>query len=109
MSFNVMDMLKDQITPANIDAISGLLGENSSLVSKALSGAGPALLSGLVGSLSKPEGKQVFEQQLEAADDGMTIVEKILNQILKPDLTSELSRPQKKLFIPGCCIPIRLC
>lgn len=71
MSFNVMDMLKDQITPANIDAISGLLGENSSLVSKALSGAGPALLSGLVGVLSKPEGKQVFEQQLEAADDGL--------------------------------------
>lgn len=71
MSFNVIDMFKDQLTPANIDAVSGLLGENSSLVSKALAGAGPALLSGLVGSLSKPEGKQVFEQQLAAADDGL--------------------------------------
>ena len=71
MSFNVIDMLKDQINPANIDAVAGLLGENSSLVSKAISGAGPALLSGLVGSLSKPEGKQVFEQQLEASDDSL--------------------------------------
>ncbi len=71
MSFNVIDMFKDQITPSNIDAISGLLGENSSLVSKALAGAGPALLSGLVGGLSKPEGKRAFEQQLEAADDGL--------------------------------------
>jgi hypothetical protein len=71
MSFNVIDMFKDQITPDNINAVSSLLGENSSLVSKALAGAGPALLSGLIGGLSKPEGKKAFEQQLEAADDSL--------------------------------------
>lgn len=71
MAFNVMDMIMDQVTPDNLKAVAGMLGEDESKVSSAISGAAPAILGGLVSSLGKPEGKQAFEQQLEQADGGL--------------------------------------
>ncbi len=71
MAFNIMDMVIKQITPENIGAIAGMLGEDKSKVGPAISGAAPALLGGLVSSLSQPAGKQAFEQQLEKADPGL--------------------------------------
>jgi hypothetical protein len=66
-----MDMITSQLNSENIGAIAGLLGENSDLVGKAMSGAAPALLGGLLSSFSKPEGKKAFEQSLNEADDGI--------------------------------------
>ena len=71
MAFNIMDMVMQQLTPDNIKAVAGMLGEDQAKVSSAFSGAAPAILGGLVSSFSKPEGRQVFETQLEQADDGL--------------------------------------
>ncbi len=71
MAFNVMDMVMEQLTPDNLKAVAGMLGEDQSKVGSAFSGAAPAILGGLVSSFSKPNGRQVFETQLEQADDGL--------------------------------------
>jgi hypothetical protein len=71
MAFNIMDMVLKQITPDNISAVASMLGEDQNKVGSAISGAAPALLGGLVSSLSKPEGTKAFEQQLEQADPGL--------------------------------------
>ena len=70
MAFNIMDMITDQLTPDNIGVLSKFLGEDSSMVTKALSAAAPMLLSSMLGSTSKPEGKELFNQNLEKADSG---------------------------------------
>ena len=71
MAFNVMDMVLKQLTPDNLSAVAGMLGEDQSKVSAAMSGAAPAILGGLVSAFSKPEGKQAFERQLDQADGGI--------------------------------------
>jgi len=71
MAFNIMDMVFEQLTPDNLKAVAGMLGEDQGKVSSALSGAAPAILGGLVSSFSKPDGRQAFETQLDQADDGL--------------------------------------
>ncbi len=71
MAFNIMDMISDQITPDNIGVLSKFLGEDSSLVTKAVSAAAPMLLSSLLGSTSKPAGRDLFNQSIEQADTGL--------------------------------------
>lgn len=71
MAFNIMDMITDQITPDNIGLLSKFLGEDSSLVSKAVSAAAPMLLSGILGSTAKPQGRDLFNQTIDKADTGL--------------------------------------
>lgn len=52
MAFNIMDMVMQQLTPDNIKAVAGMLGEDQAKVSSAFSGAAPAILGGLVSSFS---------------------------------------------------------
>ena len=92
MAFNIMDMIMDQVTPDNLKAVAGMLGEDESKVSSAISGAAPAILGGLVSSLGKPEGKQAFEQQLEQADgeqsidDAVPFLQRTVEQLPNPVL-----------------------
>ena len=44
MAFNLMDMLTEQMTPDNIRSVASFLGEDSGLVTKAISAAAPILL-----------------------------------------------------------------
>ncbi len=71
MAFNVMDMVLKQLTPDNIKAVAGMLGEDQAKVSSAMSGAAPAILGGLVSAFSEPSGRQAFERQLDQADGGI--------------------------------------
>jgi hypothetical protein len=71
MAFNVMDMVLKQLTPDNIKAVAGMLGEDQGKVSSAMSGAAPAILGGLVSAFSEPSGRQAFERQLDQADGGI--------------------------------------
>ena len=57
MAFNIMDLIKDQITPDNIGigAIAGMLGEDEKKTSSGIAGAIPAVLGGLLGSAGIPQ------------------------------------------------------
>ncbi len=71
MAFNIMDMITDQLTPDNIGSLSKFLGEDSSLVTKAISAAAPMLLSGILGSTAKPQGRDLFNQTIDKSDTGL--------------------------------------
>ena len=71
MAFNIMDLIKEQLTPGNIGAIAGLLGEDQKKATSGLSGAMQALLGGLIGSFSKPEARNAFGAAVEKADPGI--------------------------------------
>lgn len=71
MAFNIMDMVSKQLTPDNIKAVAGMLGEDQGKVTSAMSGAAPAILGGLVSAFSQPSGRQAFERQLDQADGGI--------------------------------------
>jgi hypothetical protein len=71
MAFNVMDMVLKQLTPDNIKAVAGMLGEDQAKVGSAMSGAAPAILGGLVSAVSEPSGRQAFERQLDQVDGGI--------------------------------------
>ncbi len=57
MAFNIMDMVLKQLTPDNIKAVAGMLGEDQGKVTSAMSGAAPAILGGLVSAFSQPSGQ----------------------------------------------------
>jgi hypothetical protein len=71
MAFNVMDMISGAMTPDNIGAVAGALGLDNAMVSKGLGAAMPAILAGVLGSATKPEGRQALDSALGSADTGM--------------------------------------
>jgi len=71
MAFNIMDLITDQITPENIAVVTKFLGIDSSLVTKGISALAPLLLGSILGSTSKPEGKERFNQAIDEADTGL--------------------------------------
>mgnify|MGYP001822061282 FL=1 len=71
MTFNIMDMITDQLTPDNIGVLAKFLGEDSSMVTKAVSAVAPMLLSGFLGSASKPEGRDLFNKSIDQADTSL--------------------------------------
>lgn len=71
MAFNIMDMITDQLTPDNIGAIAGLLGEDEKKAASGLSGIMPSLLGGAIGSFAKPEGRDAFSAAVDEADGGL--------------------------------------
>lgn len=71
MAFNVMDMITGALTPDNIGAVAGALGMDNDMVAKGLGAAMPAVLAGVLGSASKPEGREALGSALDAADTGL--------------------------------------
>ncbi len=71
MAFNVMDMITGALTPDNIGAVADALGMDNNLVAKGLGAAMPAVLAGVLGSASKPEGQAMLGEALDAADPGL--------------------------------------
>jgi hypothetical protein len=71
MAFNIMDLVKDQITPENIGAIAGMLGEDEKKTATGISGVIPSILGGLIDAVAKPEGEKAFGQAIEQADTGL--------------------------------------
>ncbi len=71
MAFNVMDMISGALTPDNIGAVADALGMDNNLVAKGLGAAIPAVLAGVLGSASKPEGQAMLGEALDAADPSL--------------------------------------
>lgn len=68
MSFNLIDLVKNQISPALISQTASQLGESESGVSKAISGLLPAVVGGLANNASNPG---VFGAVKEAISSGL--------------------------------------
>lgn len=71
MSFNLVDLIKDQVGGAVTDQIGGLLGDQSGLVKSGIDSAVPALLSGLSERASLPGGADTLFNSLQNHDDGL--------------------------------------
>ncbi len=71
MSFNIVDLVKDQISDQLLGQMGGVLGTESSQTSGALSGALPGLLSGLMKSSGTPSGAGALFDAVQKQDDGM--------------------------------------
>ena len=71
MSFNIMDLVKDQISDQVMGQISGLLEEEPDATSNAISGAIPAILSGLGNITSNERGAESLFNTVQAQDDSL--------------------------------------
>ena len=71
MAFNVMDMITGALTPDNIGAVANAMGMDNDLVAKGLGAAMPAVLAGVLGSASSPEGQAKLDSALNEADPGI--------------------------------------
>ena len=68
MDFNLLQTIRDFITPDTVDRTANQLGESSSGVSKALSGAIPAVLGGLIQRAETGHAADVLRNATDAAD-----------------------------------------
>ena len=71
MSFNIIDLVKDQISDQMMGQIGGLVGGDSAQTSSALGGALPGLLSGLTKSAGSAGGAGALFDAVQKQDDGM--------------------------------------
>lgn len=71
MSFNIMDLVQDQLGDQIKGQIGNLLGDQSSLTDTGLSAAVPALLNGFTERASAPGGADVLFDAVSKHDDGM--------------------------------------
>lgn len=71
MAFNIMDLVNEHLTPDNIRAVAGMLGEDEEKTTSGLSGVITALLAALVGSLSKPESRTALNDAVDTTDSGL--------------------------------------
>jgi len=71
MSFNIVDLVKDQITDAVLEKAGGLLGGDASKLSSGMSSAIPALLGGLTGAANAPGKAGSLFDAVNGADDGL--------------------------------------
>ena len=71
MSFNIMDLVKDQISDQVMGQIGGLLGEEPENTSNAISGAIPAILSGLGSITNNQRGAESLFNTVQAQDDSL--------------------------------------
>lgn len=69
MSFNVMDLIKDQLSDQLVGQLGGVLGTDNTQTTGALSGALPGLLSGLLNSTSNPGGAGALFEAVNKQDD----------------------------------------
>ena len=71
MSFNIVDLVKDQITDAVLQKAGGLLGSDAGNLSSGLESAIPALLGGLTGAASAPGKSGDLFNAVNGSDDGL--------------------------------------
>ena len=71
MSFNIIDLVKDQISDQMIGQIGGLIGGDNAQTSNALGGALPGLLSGLMKSAGSAGGAGALFDAVQKQDDGL--------------------------------------
>ena len=71
MSFNIMDLVKDQLTDQVMGQIGGLLGEEPEVTQSAMGGAIPAILSGLGGIAGNERGAESLFNAVKDQDDGL--------------------------------------
>ena len=71
MSFNIVDLIKEQISDKTMGSIGGALGVQSTQVSSGLAGALPGLLSGLVSSTDTKQGAGALFDAVQQQDDGL--------------------------------------
>jgi len=71
MSFNIVDLIKDQVSDQMMGQIGGLIGGDSAQTSNALGGAIPGLLSGLAKSAGSSGGAGALFDAVQKQDDGM--------------------------------------
>ena len=71
MAFNIMDLVKDQLTPDNLGAIARMLGEDDKKTAAGMAGVVPSILGSLIGAVGKPDGEKAFGQAVEQADSGI--------------------------------------
>lgn len=70
MSFNLVDLVKDQLSGPALGQLGTLLGEDNSKTETALGAAIPGLLSGLVGTANADGGASIFNA-VNDSDDSM--------------------------------------
>ena len=71
MSFNLIDMVKQQVTGEVLNQISSKIGESPEATEKAIGGAVPALLSGILNKSTSTEGANTLLKSLSTQDDSM--------------------------------------
>ena len=71
MSFNLLDIVKEQVGGNVLEQISSQLGESPENTEKAIGGAVPALLSGLLNKASSTDGANDLLKNLSMQDDGI--------------------------------------
>jgi hypothetical protein len=71
MAFNIMDLVKEQVSDSIMDQMGGLLGENSDMTRTAIGGAIPAILSGLAGVAGDNKGAESVFNAINDHDDGL--------------------------------------
>ena len=71
MSFNIVDLVKDQISDQLLGQLSGVLGAGPQQTSGALEGALPGLLGGLTNAASSPSGAGALFSAVQDQDDGL--------------------------------------
>ncbi|WP_262919154.1 DUF937 domain-containing protein [Niabella hibiscisoli] len=73
MSINIVDLVKNYVSPDLISRASALLGESDSGISKALSGLIPSILGGVVakGTQSETDAGQLLNAAKEANASGL--------------------------------------
>ena len=71
MAFNIVDLVKDQISDQLLGQIGNVLGTDGSKTTAALGGALPGLLAGLSGASKRPDGAGALFDAAHQQDDGL--------------------------------------
>lgn len=71
MSFNIVDLVKDQITDSVLQKAGGLLGGDADKLSAGMESGIPALLGGLMGAASAPGKSGALFDAVNNSDDGL--------------------------------------
>jgi len=71
MSFNIVDMIKDQLTDQVVGYVGNMLGGDSNQGSSVLSAAVPAILGSLMHSSSEPSGAEAIFNSINKTDDSI--------------------------------------
>ena len=71
MSFNIVDLVKDQVSGSLMSQMGNMLGDESSRAAGAVDSAVPALLEGLRNSTSSTSGADKLFQAVQDQDDGL--------------------------------------
>lgn len=71
MSFNLLDMVKDQVTGQLVKQATGMLGESESGITKALGGVFPSILGSMIGKSSEQGGAAKVFDLVKSVDPGI--------------------------------------